>query len=214
MVLVGLGLRHRKGVLVDRRRRIERLDAFRAQTGIQLLDVGLGFGSRFERDALPLVDEVQIGSRVPGVEVDLPAFQSWLDDLAVAELVAIVNGVALVLEGVAVNVGQDDALGKVERRDGDGPLRRRAGWPTCRAARRRDQSQGNHRGAQNVGPLQTHCLSTSVCDWVEGYAVANVVAFFESRSAVVRETRRPCGGTICWTPASENSTMSERRATR
>src|SRR5207253_5093146 len=130
------------------------------EMGVQLLNIGLAISAGIRRDALFSFDECQVGRRVAGVEVDLAAFQGGLDDLAVTELVLVVDGVALVFESVAVDVGQDNALREVERRDRDGRLR--AGRFTCGYARGRDQRQGDHAGPQDVDSLQTHLPRTSL----------------------------------------------------
>src|SRR5712691_5445378 len=161
VIRIGLGLADGEGILINRRRWIERLDALRTQHRIEFLDVRLRIGSCVCRDSLPLLDKGQVGGCVAGVQVDLAVLEGWLHDFAVAELIAVGDGVPLVLEGATVDVRQDDALREVEGRDCDLALRaRRAGRPTRRATRGRDQCQGNHAGAQDEDSLQIHC-STS-----------------------------------------------------
>ncbi len=154
VILISLCLGDGEGILINRRRWIERLDALRTQHRIEFLDVRLRIRPCIRGDTLLLLDKGQVGGRVAGIQVDLAVLEGRLDDLAVAELIAVDDGVALVLESATIDMGQDDALGEVEGCHRDRTLRtRRTGRPTGRAARRCDQSQGDHTGAQDHDSL-------------------------------------------------------------
>src|SRR5438105_6239038 len=59
VVLVGLGLGDREGILIDGGRGIQRLDTLAGQTSVDLLHVGGRVGAGLRGSALTLVDEGQ-----------------------------------------------------------------------------------------------------------------------------------------------------------
>ena len=71
--------------------------------------------------------------KVSGDKVDPALLQGRLDDLAGAEPCHDLNRVALLAQGLAVQLGQGLALGKVEGGDcDDGPPRVPERWAFCR----------------------------------------------------------------------------------
>src|SRR5438105_15150396 len=120
VLAVSAGFENGEGVLIDGGRGIECLEVLRAEVSVQLGDRG----GRVRRGfAFPLVLELELGRGVVWKEVDIPALERRLADLASPPVELEVHRVALSLQCLAVDLGDDGAFGEVEGTDRQRALR-------------------------------------------------------------------------------------------
>ena len=115
-VLVGRRPGDDEAVLIGRRRRLEGRQALRLEPLAQL---GRGRGGVGRGLAGSRVHELEGRRRVLGEDVDLAGLEGREDDLAVAQLELALDGEAVRLEDLGVELAEDLLLVEVRRADGD-----------------------------------------------------------------------------------------------
>ena len=101
-----------------------------AATDLEYYNGGIGeaSGDVTARLAGALVPVLEVGGRVAGVQVDLPALESGCHHLATTQPRLVVDRIAVVRELLAVDLAEDRALREIKAGDGQGAF---AGRPAA-----------------------------------------------------------------------------------